>query len=114
MEFKKQFPLYKRLQESQKVLHNYPDKVPVICEKDRRLQNCGIKKRKYLVSRDLTISQFIFIIRNNIQMSSDRGLFLFTNGVIPSSSDTMEYIYNKFKDNDGFLYMNYSVENTFG
>ena len=33
MEFKKQFPLYQRLQESEKVLYEYPDKVPVICEK---------------------------------------------------------------------------------
>jgi len=114
MEFKKQYPLYERLQESQKVLHNYPDKVPVICEKDNRVQNCGIKKRKYLVSRDLTIGQFIFIIRNNVQMRSDMGLFLFTNGIIPSSSDTIEYIYNKFKENDGFLYINYAFENTFG
>jgi GABA(A) receptor-associated protein len=114
MEFKKQYPLYQRIQESQKVLYNYPDKVPVICEKDRRLQNCGIKKRKYLVSRDLTIGQFIFIIRNNVQMRHDMGLFLFTNGIIPSSSDTIEYIYNKFKDNDGFLYINYAFENTFG
>jgi len=114
MEFKKQYPLYQRIQESQKVLYNYPDKVPVICEKDRRLQNCGIKKRKYLVSRDLTIGQFIYIIRNNIQMNSNMGLFLFTNGIIPSSSDTIEYIYNKFKDNDGFLYINYAFESTFG
>jgi GABA(A) receptor-associated protein len=114
MEFKKQFPLYKRLQESQKVLHNYPDKLPVICEKDNRVPHCNIKKRKYLVSKDLTIGQFIFIIRNNIQMNSNMGLFLFTNGIIPSSSDTMEYIYNNFKDNDGFLYINYAFENTFG
>ena len=114
MEFKKQFPLYQRLQESKKVLNNYPDKVPVICEKASGLQNCAIKKRKYLVSRDLTIGQFIFIIRNNIQMTKDMGMFLFTNGIIPSSSDTMEYIYNKFKENDGFLYINYAFENTFG
>jgi GABA(A) receptor-associated protein len=53
MEFKKQFPLYERFLESEKVLYEYPDKVPVICEKDNKVQNCEIKKRKYLVSKEL-------------------------------------------------------------
>ena len=70
MEFKKQFPLYERLQESEKVLYEYPDKVPVICEKDNRLQNCEIKKRKYLVSKDLTVGQFMYIIRKQIKVNN--------------------------------------------
>ena len=114
MEFKKQFPLYQRLQESAKVLYEYPDKVPVVCEKDNRLHNCDIKKRKYLVAKDLTIGQFMYIIRNQIEMKSSMGLFLFTNGTIPSSSEKMGSIYNKYKDNDGYLYVNYAFENTFG
>jgi GABA(A) receptor-associated protein len=42
------------------------------------------------------------------------GLFLFTNGTIPSSSEKMINVYNKYKDNDGYLYVNYAFENTFG
>ena len=114
MEFKKQFPLYERLQESEKVLYEYPDKVPVICEKDTRVYNCEIKKRKYLVAKDLTIGQFMYIIRKQIQMNSSMGLFLFTKGTIPSSSENMGNIYKKYKDSDGYLYMNYAFENTFG
>ncbi len=114
MEFKKQFPLYQRLQESAKVLSNYPDRVPVICEKDNRLHNCNIKKRKYLVKKDLTIGQFIYIIRKQIEINSSMGLFLYTNGRIYSSSEKMGNIYNKNKDNDGYLYINYAFENTFG
>ena len=97
MEFKKQFPLYQRLQESEKVLYEYPDKVPVICEKDNRVYNCEIKKRKYLVSKDLTVGQFMYIIRKQIEMNSGMGLFLFTKGNIPPSSEKMGNIYNKFK-----------------
>ena len=114
MEFKKQFPLYERYLESEKVLYEYPDKVPVICEKDNRLQNCEIKKRKYLVSKDLTVGQFMYIIRKQIQVNSNIGLFLFTKEIIPSSSEKMGYIYNRYKDNDGYLYINYAFENTFG
>jgi GABA(A) receptor-associated protein len=114
MEFKKQFPLYERLQESEKVLYEYPDKVPVICEKDNRLQNCEIKKRKYLVSKDLTVGQFMYIIRKQIQLNSNMGLFLFIKEIIPSGSEKMGNIYNRYKDNDGYLYINYAFENTFG
>ena len=114
MEFKKQFPLYERFLESEKVLYEYPDKVPVICEKDTRVYNCEIKKRKYLVAKDLTIGQFMYIIRKQIQISSGMGLFLFTKGTIPPSSENMGNIYKKYKDPDGYLYMNYAFENTFG
>jgi GABA(A) receptor-associated protein len=114
MEFKKQFPLYQRLEESRKVLTNFPDLVPVICEKDNRIFNCDIKKRKYLVAKYLTMGQFMYIIRKQIQMNSNMGLFLFTKAVIPSNSDNMGYLYNKYKDDDGYLYINYAFENTFG
>ena len=114
MEFKKQFPLHQRLQESAKVLYEYPDKVPVICEKDNRLQNCEIKKRKYLVSKDLTVGQFMYIIRKQIQINSSMGLFLFTKSTIPPVTEKMGNIYKKYKDNDGYLYINYAFENTFG
>ena len=114
MDFKKQFPLYQRLKESEKVLYEYPDKVPIICEKDNRVQNCAIEKRKFLVSKDLTVGQFMYIVRKQIQMNSSMGLFLFTNGTIPPSSEKMGNVYNKYKDIDGYLYINYAFENTFG
>ncbi len=88
--------------------------MPVICEKDNRVQNCDIKKRKYLVSKELTVGQFMYVIRKQIQMNSSMGLFLFTNGIIPSNTESMGVIYNKYKDNDGYLYINYAFENTFG
>lgn len=56
----------------------------------------------------------MYIIRKQINMNSSMGLFLFTKGTIPSSSEKMGNIYNKFKDNDGYLYINYAFENTFG
>ena len=118
MEFKKQFPLYERINESQKVLSRYPDKVPIICERDKRVQNCIIEKRKYLVTKDITVGQFMFIIGKQLETTnrnmSGLGLFLFTNGTIPSIIEKMGNVYNKYKDNDGYLYMNYAFENTFG
>jgi GABA(A) receptor-associated protein len=41
-------------------------------------------------------------------------LFLFIDKVVPTSSMTMGEIYVEHKDVDGFLYIQYSGENTFG
>jgi GABA(A) receptor-associated protein len=39
---------------------------------------------------------------------------MFINGYIPPSSEFIFNLYNKLKDNDGYLYVTYSFENTFG
>ena len=60
----------------------------------------------------------MFIIRKQIETTninqSGYGLFLFTNGIIPSIVEKMGNVYNKYKDDDGYLYINYAFENTFG
>jgi GABA(A) receptor-associated protein len=118
MEFKKQYPLHERLNESKKILERFPNNVPVICEKDNRVQNCNIEKRKYLIHKDITVGQFMFIIRKQLETTnrnqSGFGLFLFTKGTIPSIVEEMGNVYKKYKDDDGYLYINYSFENTFG
>ena len=72
-------------------------------------------KAKYLVPRDITIGQFIYIIRKRINISKEEALFMFTeNGTIPPSSALLSNLYMTNKDEDGFLYIVYSGENTFG
>ena len=73
-----------------------------------------IDKRKFLVPNDISVAQFMWIIRKRIQLPSEKAIFLFVNKTIPQSSSTMGQIYNNFKDEDGFLYISYSGENTFG
>jgi GABA(A) receptor-associated protein len=118
MEFKKKYPFHERINESTNILLSYPDKVPVICEKDNRVQNYNITKKKYLVHKDITVGQFMFIIRKQLETNNMNnggfGLFIFTNGTIPSIVETMGNVYKKYKDDDGYLYINYAFENTFG
>ena len=73
-----------------------------------------IDKRKFLVPNDISVAQFMWIIRKRIQLPSEKAIFLFVNKTIPQSSSTMGQIYNNYKDEDGFLYISYSGENTFG
>lgn len=100
--------------ESAKIRNKYPDRVPVIVEKVSGSQIVDIDKRKYLVPSDITVAQFMWIIRKRILLPSEKAIFLFVDKTVPQSSLTMGQLYEKEQDEDGFLYVAYSGENTFG
>jgi len=57
----------------------------------------------------------VFEIRKHMpNLNEEKAIFLFINEVLPPSSALMSQIYEKHKDEDGFLYITYSGENTFG
>jgi GABA(A) receptor-associated protein len=67
-----------------------------------------------LVPNDLTVGQFQFVIRKRIKLDSQKALFIFINGKLPITSELLKNVYEKEKDDDGFLYVGYAGENTFG
>ena len=91
-----------------------PSVSQVICEKADRSDIPDIDKKKYLVPADLTVGQFIYVIRKRIKLPPERAIFLFVDNMIPSTSSLMSVVYEVQKDEDGFLYITYSGENTFG
>ncbi len=117
MKFKSQHTFESRFQESLKIMTKYPDRIPIICEKLNEKKNQDIPtldKTKYLVPNDLTISQFLFVIRNRMKLPAEKGIFLFLGNTIPPSSAMIRNLYEQYKDPDGFLYITYSGENVFG
>lgn len=117
MKFKNQFPFKKRFEESERIMKKFPDRIPIICEKTSGIKNIDIPeldKSKYLVPIDLTVSQFLYIIRNRMKLSAEKTIFLFISNTIPPSSAFISNIYHQHKDPDGFLYITYSGENVFG
>lgn len=114
-EFKKEFSFQHRLEESSRVILKYPDRIPIICEKLPNQKNLpNIDKKKYLVPCELTISQFMYVIRKRINLKSEEALFLFINNQMISGTAILGQIYNLYKDVDGFLYVQYAKENVFG
>jgi GABA(A) receptor-associated protein len=69
---------------------------------------------RYLVPADLTVGQFVYVIRKRIKLSSEKAIFIFVKNVLPPTAAMMSSIYEEHKDEDGFLYFTYSGENTFG
>lgn len=112
--FKVEHNLDQRKQESERIRAKYPERVPVICEKTDRSNVPEIDKKKYLVPGDLTVGQFMYVIRKRLKLPAEQAIFLFINGVIPPAAAILNQVYDEHKDQDGFLYITYSGENTFG
>lgn len=104
----------KRHAEAERIRQRYNDRIPVICEKADKSTLPDIDKKKYLVPADLTVAQFVYIIRKRIKIDSTTNIFVFVNNVLPPSAALMSQLYEEQKDDDGFLYVTYSGENTFG
>jgi len=98
---------------SSKILSKYPDKVPVIFNTSSGAP--PLDKRKFIMPRDLQVSQLIYIIRQKVKLQPEKGLFLFfgKNNMV-STNMLLSEVYENFKDSDGILYATYSIENTFG
>ncbi len=87
----------------------------MIVEKAAKSDVPDIDKKKYLVPSDITVGKFVYEIRKHMKLSPEKAIFLFVgNGVLPPTAALMSQIYDRFKDEDGFLYIVYSGENSFG
>ena len=56
----------------------------------------------------ITISQFIFLLRRKIKAEEDNDIFLLCKSILLPMEITIERVYNKYKDEDGFLYLEYT------
>ena len=98
----------------EKMQQKYPDKIPIIVNRYKYSTLPDLEKRKYLVPKDMKINGFIYVIRKKIKLSSEQAMFITINGELCPSNKTLEEIYEYYKNPDGYLYIDYSSENTFG
>ena len=97
-----------------RLLLNKPDYVPIYVYKDNTPDIPDIKNNKFLVPRLITYGQFINVVRNRINLLPTQSVFLHIGNTIPISSNTIQDIYDEYKDEIGVLRLTYSLENTFG
>jgi GABA(A) receptor-associated protein len=82
----------------------YSDRIPVICEKVEKSDIATIDKKKYLVPADLTVGQFVYVIRKRIKLSPEKAIFIFVDEVLPPTAALMSSIYEEHKDEDGYVF----------
>jgi GABA(A) receptor-associated protein len=107
--------LQERKQEIEIIKEKYPDKVFIYLEKNKNCKNINeINKHKYLCPKDMLFSQFIYIVRKRLKMTNKQTIIFFINNSIPNPTSSMLEIYQKNKNIDGFVYIEYTGENFFG
>jgi len=94
----------------------FPNKVPVIVDRFyKEMSLPQLDKTKFLVPQEITMSQFVTIIRNRMQLGSTQAFYLLVNNrSILSLSKTMAEVYSEHQDDDGFLHVTYASQEVFG
>jgi GABA(A) receptor-associated protein len=127
-------PIDNRKNIAKKILANYPDRVPIIIEPYSNKEP-PISKCKYLAPRNLMFCHIMMEARKYIDnlkpvdnitfyaenFNSNRRL-TFTDKILSKRNNitlipltqNIETIYHLYKNEDGFLYIIYAIENTFG
>ena len=101
-------------EQSEKICKQYDGRIPIIIWTIS--DNILIKKRKFIVPVDISMGQFLYVLRKQIKnINETEGLFLFIykSNVLPSMGDMISKIYAEHNDN-GFLKLTLTKENTFG
>lgn len=98
-----------------RLIKKYPNRVPVIVNKMKNSQLPDIDKVKYLVPGEMTLAQFMVILRKKIKLNESDSIFIFTNNdTLVSTSSIISCIYNEYKSSNDLLYLYYIECNTFG
>ena len=117
--YKVRTPLTTRIQQGQVVLQKYPNRIAIIIQKHPNEKNLAeFDKNKFLVPLDMQYHNLMSVIREKVcsKISSTTAIYLSTeNGTMLTTNDTVSDIYYDHRDEeDGFLYLFYTGENTFG
>jgi GABA(A) receptor-associated protein len=113
--YKRNNPFENRKLDALRIKKKFVGRVPIIVEVNKNTnQEISLDKTKYLVTSDISVAQFLYVIRKRITVPHQVALFIFFNNSIPPSSTIIGNVYEKHKDPDGFLYAVVSLESTFG
>lgn len=98
-----------------KVQVKNPERIPVILEQGKHSAIPCIDESKFLVPKDMTLGQFLCMIRKRIEISQEKAIFLFIGGTLFGMQTPMSVIYAQKRDkDDDHLYVIYTSESTFG
>ena len=114
--FKAKNSFQERKSQCATVRAKYINKIPIIVEKmkNTKAETPDISKHNFLAPDDANVSQFLHVIKKYMALESTESVYLFINDELISTGESLSNLYVKYKDADGFLYMYYARENTFG
>ena len=124
-EYRMKKPRDERKIEATHILTKYPKRIAIVLERSKTatIEDLHPEKLKWLVPQDMNVSQFIKTVHQKKKFAKVQGedgverdidLYLFINNVIIDTDASIQYLFDKNKHTDGFLYMKYSNKYDFG
>ena len=117
--YKKNTTIEERKLKSQKLKELYINRIPVIVEMSPSSASYSSfieqkHKVKYLVPNEIAMGQFVKILRDKMKIHESKALFFFIHNKLFPMSCPRSTLYDEYKDEDGFLYIEFCEESTFG
>ena len=106
------------------LLKKYPDRVPIIITsrsinlKDNNTNNTN--NTNFIVPSNITIAEFIIILRKRIKIYKEESIFMFVidnitkKDIMVQSSITIDTLYSQYKDENLILNLYVEKESVFG
>lgn len=93
----------------------YPDRVPVVLERAPSSKLTTLSQAKYLIPKEMTIGHVLCLVRRSIKLRESDALFILVKDhTMPTTTSSLESLFNQHKDADGILRLTYVEENVFG
>jgi GABA(A) receptor-associated protein len=124
--FRNKYTFEERYAEATRIMHKYPDRIPVICEHAQGGNAEPLPedpKKKFLIPCEMTIGQFCYVIRKRMTLPPEKAIFMFIvsqnsdgslNQILAPTAHMFDTVYNQYKDHDKFLYCVAQGESVFG
>ena len=97
-----------RRKEYEKTKLQFPDKIIIICEKDPKYNIKALDETKYIVDKNMSVSEFSSMISRKIEIPYDVSLFVNGTTYIPFDKDLIDVYDNYHDKEDEFLYIAYT------
>ena len=105
-------PLSERKKISQKLLLENKTKIPVLlCDFTNEFK---LNKINFLIPKKYKMHNILFLLRNNKEKNHQNSFYIYANEKIIRYDIKIEEIYLRYKDDDGFLYLQIHSMPTFG
>jgi GABA(A) receptor-associated protein len=103
------------------LLKKYPDRVPIIItSRSINLKDNNTNNTNFIVPSNITIAEFIIILRKRIKIYKEESIFMFVidnitkKDIMVQSSITIDTLYSQYKDENLILNLYVEKESVFG
>lgn len=108
--------LKEKLELSNKLRKLYPHFIPTIIRRnDKENYLHDLDKQQFLIPADMSLGAFVNFLKRRLGVYSILSLWIYSNSnMLTDRSQKMSEIYDQYVEIDGFLYLTYKSEESFG